>query len=106
MTLEENTEMERLCRLIQDEKKPKKFAQLVYQLNLLFKHKERRLTGDLQSRPWRVIARELSVEWDHGSISRLMKELTRAYDEQMGTTPSLDDHAFPTRPTNNPQHRD
>jgi hypothetical protein len=102
MTPEENTEMKRLCRLIQDERNPNKFTQLVYQLNLLFKHKERRLNGDLQSRPWRVIARELSVEWDHGSISRLMKELTRAYDEQMGTTHSLDDHGFPARPTDNP----
>jgi hypothetical protein len=107
MTPEESTEMERLCRLIQHEKDPNKFTQLVYRLNSLFRRKERRLNGDLRSRPWRVIARELTFveKWDHGRLSRLLKELNHAYDEQKGTTHSSDDHDLPTRrQTDNPQH--
>jgi hypothetical protein len=45
MTREERAEVERLCRLIQDEKDDDKFVNLIYQLDLLFK--ERRLNGDL-----------------------------------------------------------
>jgi hypothetical protein len=55
MTPEEHAEMERLCQLLQEEKDPNKFTQLVYQLNLPFKRKERRLNGDLLPRPRRVL---------------------------------------------------
>jgi hypothetical protein len=46
MTPEERAEMERLCQLIQVEKDANKFTNLVFQLNSLFKRKERRLNGD------------------------------------------------------------
>jgi hypothetical protein len=49
MTAEERAEMERLCRLIQDERDPNKFTNLVFQLNSLFKRKELRLNGDQPS---------------------------------------------------------
>jgi hypothetical protein len=47
MTREERAEVERLCGLIQDEKDDDKFVNLIYQLDSLFKRKERRLNGDL-----------------------------------------------------------
>jgi len=47
MTAEERAEVERLCRLIQDEKDDDKFVKLIYQLDSLFKRKERRLNGGL-----------------------------------------------------------
>ena len=46
MTAEERAEVERLCQLIQDEKDDDKFVNLIYQLDSLFKGKERRLSGD------------------------------------------------------------
>jgi hypothetical protein len=46
MTPEECAEMQRLCQLIQVEKDPNRFTNLVFQLNSLFKRKERRLNGD------------------------------------------------------------
>jgi hypothetical protein len=49
MTPEENTEMERLCRLIQEEKDHKKFVDLIDQLNSLLTHKESRLYAQLQA---------------------------------------------------------
>ena len=52
MTAEERAEVEQLCLLIQNEKDDDKFVELVDQLDLLFKRKERRLNGDLQSSPW------------------------------------------------------
>jgi hypothetical protein len=45
MTPEERKEMERLVRLIQDEKDHGKFMQLIMQLNALLDGKERRLNG-------------------------------------------------------------
>ena len=48
-TPEENTEMERLCRLIQEEKDHKKFVDLIDQLNSLLTHKESRLYAQLQA---------------------------------------------------------
>jgi hypothetical protein len=47
MTREERAEVERLCRLIQDEKDNDKFVNLIYQLNSLFEGKKRRINGDL-----------------------------------------------------------
>jgi hypothetical protein len=35
------------------------------------------------SRPWRLIAQELSVEGDHNKVTQLAEELTRALDEQL-----------------------
>lgn len=43
MTTDERQEMERLCHLIQDEKDPDKFMELIAQLNRLFEKKEQRL---------------------------------------------------------------
>lgn len=37
------------------------------------------------SRPWRVIANELSREKDPEKVTELAKELTQALDEQLGT---------------------
>jgi len=43
MLPEEQAEMERLCRLIQDEKDHAQFTKLVSELNALFERKDRRL---------------------------------------------------------------
>ena len=43
MTAEERAEMQRLCRLIEEEKDHKKFSDLIDQLNSLLSHKESRL---------------------------------------------------------------
>ena len=43
MTPDERDEMNRICRLIQDEKEPVKFASLVQQLIELLERKEQRL---------------------------------------------------------------
>ena len=45
MTAEERAEVEQLCLLIQNEKDDDKFVELVDQLDLLFKRKERRLNS-------------------------------------------------------------
>jgi hypothetical protein len=45
---EEQAEMDRLCRLIQDEKDHKKFSDLIDQLTLLFKRREHCLNGGLR----------------------------------------------------------
>jgi hypothetical protein len=45
MTPAEREEMNRLCCLIQDEKDPKRFMELVDELNKLFERKEKRLEG-------------------------------------------------------------
>ena len=46
MTPEERLEMERLVRLIQDEKDHQKFTELISQLNKLLERKELRLTNN------------------------------------------------------------
>jgi hypothetical protein len=51
MTPEERVEMERLVRLIQDEKDHGKFIELIMQLNELLDRKERRLNGITPPRP-------------------------------------------------------
>jgi hypothetical protein len=59
----------------------------------------------IPSRPWRVIARELSVEHDPAKVSQLVEELNRAFDEQTATKTALSSggHAFPPRkPSDNP----
>jgi len=43
MTSEEREKMNRICRLIQDEKDPDKFNELIKQLNTLLGQKEPRL---------------------------------------------------------------
>jgi len=35
-------------------------------------------------RPWRIIAKELSVEWDPVKITQLVEELNRSFDKEPG----------------------
>lgn len=46
MTPEERTEMERLVRLIQQEKDPTRFTQLIVQLNALLDRKQQRIHSE------------------------------------------------------------
>jgi len=56
----------------------------------------------IRSRPWRVIAQQLSVETKAERISELCEELTNAMNEQLGkmNVPSQDGHSrIPPRAT-------
>ena len=41
-------------------------------------------------RPWRIIAKELSVEWDPAKIPQLVEELNRSFDQETRTRHSAE----------------